>query len=121
MTRPVLAEHDPMRRMAGDGEYRLPERAPLRRLVAYIRPSAPRMPDGGSADGHPDPGVEMEVDSMRRGIVILAVMGAVLLTAAAPGGAGAAEYKVTNKSGRTVGRVVPRPHPRPGGQDRRRA
>ena len=48
---------------------------------------------------------------MRRGIVMLAVIGAVLLIAAAPGGAGATEYKVTNKSGRTVGRVVPGPIP----------
>ncbi len=48
---------------------------------------------------------------MRRGIVILALIGAVLLIAAAPGGAWATEYKVTNKSGRTVGRVVPGPIP----------
>jgi hypothetical protein len=55
----------------------------------------------------------MEVESMRREIVILAVMGALFVGAAVavPGIAMAAEYKVTNKSGRTVGKVVPGPVP----------
>ncbi len=48
---------------------------------------------------------------MRHERAILAVVGAVLLMAAVPSSAAATYYKVTNKSGRTVGRVVPGPVP----------
>jgi hypothetical protein len=55
--------------------------------------------------------VETEVDSMRREMVVLTVVGALLLLAAVPVGAAAAKYKVTHKTGRVAGRVVPGPAP----------
>ena len=49
---------------------------------------------------------------MRRSIALVVAAGALALLASVPAVA-AADYKVTNKSGRTVGRVVPGPEPSP--------
>ena len=53
---------------------------------------------------------------MRRSSIIVAFVGALLLSAAVPAVAAATDYKVTTKSGRKVG--VVRPGPRPEGADR---